>query len=243
VATPEHWQRGDVVILRYPQEDRMVRSYLATAANPVRGVHGWPHLVLGDTDECVAVYMPEGTPLWRWDSDVARFRAARMSVGASVRLFFPGKRYEVSLFYDTGSGLGPAPWVQDYFPDAQPVGRFWGWKVDLAAPFARTRVGIDMIDQVLDIVVRPDRTHYWRDEDEMEQLVRLRIYAAAEEAELREVGREVLRLVEQRATPFDDEWIRWTPPADLVMEERDLPEGWQFLPVPPPHKPYQPDRP
>src|SRR5688572_10315843 len=98
-----HWQPGDVVIVRYPEEDRMTRAYFATAANPTRGVHGWPHLVLSDTDECVAVYMPEGTPLWRWNIDEQRFRAARMSVGASVRLFFPGKRYEVSLFYDTGS--------------------------------------------------------------------------------------------------------------------------------------------
>jgi hypothetical protein len=186
---PERWQRGDVVIVRYPEEDRMTRAYFATAREPVRAVVGWPHIVLSDTDECIAVYMPEGTPLWRWKIEEQRFRAARMSVGASVRLFFPGKRYEVSLFYDTRSGLGRAPWVRAYFGDVPPLGRFHGWKVDIAAPFARTRAGIDMIDEVLDIVVRPDRTHYWRDEDEMAYLIALGIYADAEAEDLRQVGR------------------------------------------------------
>jgi hypothetical protein len=238
---PAHWQRGDVIIVRYPEEDRMSRSYFATATNPTRGVIGWPHLVLSDTDACVAVYMPEGTPLWRWSIDEQRFRAARMSVGASVRLFFPGKRYEVSLFYDTRSGLGRAPWVREYFGEAPPLGQFHGWKVDIASPFARTRVGIDMIDDVLDIVVRPDRTHYWRDEDEMTHLISLGIYTEDEAEDLRQVGREVLDLVGRREPPFDDEWTLWTPPADLVMGERDLPEGWQFLPVSAPYQQYQPD--
>jgi hypothetical protein len=235
---PTHWQYGDVVIVRYPEEDRMTRVYLASTTSPVRSVTGWPHIVLSDTDERVAVYMPEGTPRWRWNVEEQRFRASRLSVGASVRLFFPGKRYEVTMFYDPGSGLGRAPWVQEFFGEAQPQGCFYGWKVDISSPFARTRVGFDMIDEVLDIVVRPNRTYYWRDEDELSQLVQAGFYSEAEAERLCEAGREVIELVEQREPPFDDDWTQWVPPLDLVMTE--APEGWQYLQVPPPYRPYQP---
>ncbi len=92
----------------------MVRCYQVIKGDPVVNVTGWPHVVLEDSDEFVAVYMPEGTKLWRWNILEQRFREQRISQGESVRLFFPGKAYEVSLFYETGSG--PAAHVQGLFP-------------------------------------------------------------------------------------------------------------------------------
>jgi hypothetical protein len=47
----------------------MVRCYQVTTGDPVVNVAWWPHVVLRDSDELVAVYMPEGTKLWRWNAD------------------------------------------------------------------------------------------------------------------------------------------------------------------------------
>jgi hypothetical protein len=193
----KRWRRGDTVVLRYPPEDRMVRSYRASTGDTVVNVAGWPHVVLEDKEDLVAVYLPEGSPFIRWNVAEGRSRPAKMSQGDSVRLFFPGKPYEVSLFYDTGTG--PASWVRYYFPGEQ--GRFYGWKVDITSPFARTE-----------------------------------IYTEADAARLRDIGREVIELIEAAAFPFDDFWPNWQPEPGLVVGE--IPSGWQDVPVPPPYKQY-----
>lgn len=99
-------------------------------------------------------------------------------------------------------------------------------------------MGFDLIDDVLDICVQPDRSYFWQDEEEMVQLVELGIYSRSDSEELREVGREVLDLVSARKPPFDDEWIDWRPTPDLALGE--VPDGWQFLPVPSPYQSYSP---
>ncbi len=228
----QHWRPGDTVILRYPPEDRMARAYLARTGDVVANAMGWPHLVLRDGEELVALYMPEGALLRRWNVEQGQFRPARVSQGESVRLLFPDKRYEVTMFYNTGTG--PAPWVKALFPG--PKGRFYGWKVDLTSPFYRTPAGFDVIDEVLDLVVNPDRSFRWKDEDELRQLTASGVYTDQEALRLRQVAHEVIELIEAARPPFDDEWQEWRPPAGWRLgAER---EGWQFLPVQAPYRPY-----
>ena len=217
------WQRGDTIILRYALYERMTRVYQAARDDPVN-VAGWPHVVVEDAGR-VALYMPEGTPLFRWDVEDKRFRKPRMSQGDSIRLLYPGQCYDVSMFYETGSG--PAPWVRYYFP--QGCGRFYGWKVDLSAPFRRTALGFDVIDEVLDIVVRPDRSYYWKDEDLMARFIDLGIYTPDEARNLRRAGEAVIERIESQQSPFDDEWINWFPTPDLAISE--MPRGWELLPL------------
>jgi hypothetical protein len=220
----KRWNRGDAVILRYGPYERMTRAYEAFRRDPAN-IAGWPYVVIGDTDHETVLYMPEGTGLLRWNIAERRFRQPFISQGDHVRLLYPGKHYDVSIYYDTGTG--PAPWVQRYFPGAR--ARFYGWKIDLASPFRRTALGFDVIDEVLDIVVRPDLTYYWKDEDQMSELVTRGIYSEQEAEVLRDHGREAIRLVQQRESPFDDEWQDWQPDSDLVLE--DVPEGWESLPA------------
>jgi hypothetical protein len=230
--TEKRWRRGDTVVLRYPPEDRMVRSYRATTGDSRLNVYGLPHVVIQDTDELVALFIPEGTQTWRWNVAEGRFREPRVTQGHSVRLLFPGKPFEVSVFYETGSG--PARWVRHYFPDGK--GPFYGWKVDLTSPFGRSAMGFDVIDEVLDIVVTPDRTYRWLDEDEMAHLIELGLYTEDDADEVRDAGRAVIKLIEAGKPPFDDEWVLWRPPQDLMLGP--VPEGWQYLPVPAPYRPF-----
>ena len=104
----------------------------------------------------------------------------------------------------------------------------YGWKVDLVSPCRRTAIGFDVYDEVLDIVVRPDRSYYWNDLDQMEDLLDAGVYSQDQAAALVNAGKEVIALVEAGLSPFDDEWREWTAPAGLQPPE--APEGWQFLP-------------
>jgi hypothetical protein len=218
------WNRVDTVILRYGPYERMMSAYL-TFRNDPANISAWTYVVVRDTEEDVVLYMPEGTPLWRWNIDEQRLREPLITQGDHVRLLYPGRHYDVSIYYDTGSG--PAPWVQSYFPGARQ--RFYGWKIDLASPFRRTSLGFDVIDEVLDIVVRPDRTYYWKDEDQMAELIARGTYTEQEAHEIREHGRAVIELVERAQPPFDDEWPEWEPSPDLVLD--NIPDGWQLLPA------------
>jgi hypothetical protein len=246
MISERRWLRGDVVIVRDPLETRGTRVYETLTGDSTPNLPGRPYVVLEDTLLRVALYQPEGTKAWRWNILEQRFRPTRPTQGDSVRLLYPGKPYTVDLFYDTGSG--PAPWVEYYFlgraPPAYlgpaitgfssarfagPGSRFYGWKVDIVSPFRRTELGFDICDEVLDIVVKFDRAYQWKDEHQMARFVELGIYTQTDADRLRRAGLEVIELVERGASPFDDEWVDWRPPARKFIPE--APDGWQYLPL------------
>ena len=239
------WQRGDAVVIRELLETRCTRAYEELTGDHTPNLPGWPYIVLEDSPDRVALYCPEGTPVWRWNILEARLREPYITAGESVRLLFPGKPYTVTLLFDTGTG--PPPHVRYYFMGGQrmysgaslpswggkpyaPEGRFYGWKVDLISPITRNALGFDVSDAVLDIVVRPDRVYMWKDTDEMAQLVELGIYSQGEADELREAGQEVIHLIEQGLPPFDHEWVDWYAPPEAAFVP-EAPDGWQLLPV------------
>jgi hypothetical protein len=111
-----------------------------------------------------------------------------------------------------------------------PEGRFNGWYVNLEEPAVRwddgDLAGIDMVDQDLDILVRPDRSWQWKDEEEfVERLAFPSHYWVADDAAVRAEGHRVVRLIEAGQFPFDGTWCdfqpdpQWTVPAEL-------PAGW-----------------
>jgi hypothetical protein len=207
-----------------------------TNVNSQPNIAGWPNIALEDTAERLTLFMPEGTPLMRWYKGEAEPRS-RPSIGHSVLVFYPDRRYMVTLWYDGPSGMR-APWVNDYFPGGEPEGRFHGWKVDFQSPYGRLDQGIDMIDEILDLAVRPDRTYSWRDEDEMARMVAAGIYTAAEAQDWRQVGIDAIKEIEQQSEPFSDEWKRWEPPPGIELGP--IPEGWQHWPLAAPYREYQP---
>ena len=52
-------------------------------------------------------------------------------------------------------------------------GAFEHWYVNFEEPLRRTPVGFDTFDQKLDLIVMPDGTYRWKDEDELEQAAAL----------------------------------------------------------------------
>lgn len=242
----KRWEPGDVVIVRDRLETRGTRAYEALTGDTLPNLPGWPYIVLEDTPEKVVLYLPEGTKLWRWNIVEQRLREPRVTQGDSVRFMFEDRTYAVDLFFETGTG--PAPWVKYLLMGEPPPSyaapiitrpanaelpsantRFYGWKVDLVSPFRRTALGFDVADEVLDIVVWPDRSYRWKDEDQMERLVSLDVYSEAEVRMLRQGAEEVIGLIESGRAPFDAFWPLWRPPAQVVIPV--APEGWQYMPL------------
>jgi hypothetical protein len=77
---------------------------------------------------------------------------------------------------------------------------------------------------MLDVLVDPDRTWRWKDEDELQTFVDRGVFDAATAERAREEGRRVAAQAERNEPPFSDPWIEWRP--DPAWEIPVLRDGW-----------------
>jgi len=144
----------------------------------------------------------------------------------------------VTLEYTLQEGAWQGPGILLFFPPGEDhsvwffrtdEGFFTGWYVNLEERHRRWQddavAGIDVVDQDLDIVVAPDRTWEWKDEDEFaERLAIPQHYWVADEAAVRAQGRRVLKQIEAGEFPFDGTWTDFRPDPSWPLP--DLPAGW-----------------
>lgn len=115
-----------------------------------------------------------------------------------------------------------------FFRDAE--GDFTNWYVNLEERAIRwddgALAGVDVVDQDLDVVVAPDRTWQWKDEDEFaERLALPEHYWVPDPDAVWAEGRRVIKEIEAGRFPFDGTWTDFRPdPAWPVPLE--LPPGW-----------------
>lgn len=105
-----------------------------------------------------------------------------------------------------------------------------GWYVNLEAPPARwcdgNLSGVDTFDHALDLVVSPDRTWRWKDQDEFLERVGHPAYWTAEQAEqIRAEGERVAADVEAGVFPFDGSWSDFRPDPAWPIPTLP-PTGW-----------------
>jgi hypothetical protein len=202
------WQRGDTVMLR-----------------DVGNFSGilWcrPHVVVEDRDDLLALYEPEGAMIHRWRMAERTFGPPAPVRMDFLRLMFPGKAYAVLLVFDAGTGA--PPWYAPFFDGTE---RFRGWKVNLESPFRRTELGFDTTDEFLDIIVRPDRSWYWKDEEHVLPWLERGAYSPADVEQIRSAGREAEALISAGAFPFDETLVDWRP--DGLGMPLEIP-GWHEL--------------
>ena len=99
---------------------------------------------------------------------------------------------------------------------------FAGWYVNLQEPLRRSPLGFETDDLVLDIRIQPDRSWAWKDEDELEEAVRLGRFTEDEAQAIRAEGERVL---EER--PWPTGWEDWRPGPGWPLPR--LPEGWDVV--------------
>jgi hypothetical protein len=87
--------------------------------------------------------------------------------------------------------------------------------------------GVDIVDQDLDILVRPDGSWVWKDEEEfVERLAFPDHYWVHDEAAVRAEGERLIKKIEAGEFPFDGSYLDFQPdPAWTVPAA--VPPGWE----------------
>jgi hypothetical protein len=194
----KHWRPGDRIVRR---ELCLGRPWLGQAA-----------IVVADADDLLALYIAGDSELAYPDGD------------------WPGGRHPWHG-KDRWRGHGV---LQLQRPDeAHAVWLFWQgperslrcWYVNLQAPFRRTAAGIDTEDHELDIVIEPDGAWRFKDDEWLDEWVRLGRWTEAEVAAIRAEGARVAADLEAGRRWWDEDWAGWRPDPEWCGG--DLPTGWE----------------
>ncbi|HEY2794776.1 MAG TPA: DUF402 domain-containing protein [Micromonosporaceae bacterium] len=129
--------------------------------------------------------------------------------GGALVLTPPAAPYSVLWFFDNDA-------------------KFTGWYVNLEAPAHRWWGGLDIHDKALDVLVAPDRTWHWKDEDEFAaQTGHPFFWDEIEAAQIRRAGLAAVERVEAGDYPFDGTWCDFTP--DPAWGPTELPWWWDAV--------------
>lgn len=168
-----------------------------------------PVTVVEDTADRIAHYLAPGT----------RFLRRVMPDGLPVPRVVP-----LDELQEAGSRLVPAVWRGSHRLVVTRPGAahavymkwdeswtFGGWYVNLQEPLKRTPSGFSTRDLFLDLVVNPDLTWRWKDEDELDLAVTRGRVTADEATAIRAEGERMVAEIEARRFPFDGSLIEWRP--------------------------------
>ncbi len=205
--TAIRWRQGDIVVMR----------------GVLKGKLWWacPSYVVQDSPDLLARYWPAGTPTRSpitrpTVEDALNNRIALIDRNWTehdvLSLNIPGSAHSIDLMWVTGTC------------------ELRCWYVHLQEVMRRTSIGIDTMDQILDIVINPNRNSwYWKDEDEFQQAEACGLYTPEKIASIWEEGERVLAMMEANLPPFCDGWEDWTPPEKWTIPQ--FPEGWENVPL------------
>ena len=158
--------------------------------------------VVEETDELLALWIPAGSPAKvpagglripgdDWELEDTAPKAEQLCVARR------GRAHSIYLF-----------WSRDRVLDH--------WYVNFEQPLRRTPLGVDTFDEKLDLIVRPDGSYIWKDEDELEQAAALGLLDPDE------VRAEAQRVLDE--WPFPTGWEDWRPDPSWPVPQ--LPPGW-----------------
>jgi hypothetical protein len=200
------WRPGDIIVLRGIQKNKL------WWANPA--------YLVNDSSQLIAFYWPAGTPT---RSPLSRPTVRdelenRIALGERLwtdndvlSLTIPGAGFSIEVMWHAGTT------------------QLRCWYVHLQEPLRRTRIGFDTMDQMLDIVISPDRSHwYWKDENEFAEAETIGLYSAEKTRTIRAEGEKVIHMLRDNASPFCDGWEKWQPPPGWTIPA--FPPGWEDYP-------------
>ncbi|HEY0697882.1 MAG TPA: DUF402 domain-containing protein [Micromonospora sp.] len=204
--------------------------------NVRRGRIGWvrPARVVSDDERGLLVWIARDSVVaHEVSADGRGMRAMPFSewIATTYRLDI-GRWNGPSLLTFLPTGAAHSVW---WFRDAED--RFANWYVNLEEPGVRwddgDLAGVDVVDQDLDVVVRPDLSWVWKDEEEfVERLAFPEHYWVPDEAAVRAEGERVVKLIEAGEFPFDGTWCDFVPDPTWTAPT-ELPAGWDRPPVRP----------
>jgi hypothetical protein len=103
-------------------------------------------------------------------------------------------------------------------------GAWTSWYVNLEEPMRPSPFGFDYLDHKLDLLLYPDGTHRWKDEDHLQEAVAMGNLSDGEAEQVRAAGEQVLTRFLAGWRPYE-EWRTWRP--DPSWGVPSLPQGWR----------------
>jgi hypothetical protein len=173
----------------------------------------FPHRVAGEWNGRTALYCGPGNQgkamrrgpdgyLKRWKTDAPPYDTEWEQTHV-LRFEGAGTRHSVEIYWTT-------EWEH------------LGWYLNLQTPTTFKGRFVDTTDQALDVVVSPEGTWQWKDEDELEEAVELGIWTTEEADEIRAEGERAIA-----AQPWPTGWEDWRPPAG--WGPLGLPRDWHVV--------------
>lgn len=195
-----------------PTEPGFFRPAQTVVRRNYRGPHvSWAQAttVVGDDDRGLMLWLPVGADFeFRLGPDGTMLRTGTVEDFGAAPLIRRSWR-ENSLLMWHPAGQAHSVWW--FFRG----GRFSYWYINLESPFTRGPDCIANVDHHLDVVVSPDRSWEWKDEQDLDEVIGLPGFWTAEEAaRIREEGRRVVAVAETGAFPFDGSWCDFRPDPD-----------------------------
>jgi len=104
---------------------------------------------------------------------------------------------------------------------------FLCYYINFQLPFQRSHCGVDTLDLDLDLIINPDFSYEWKDEDDYQKAIDNGVIIPEWTREIDVAKTEVLAKLEKRQYPYDGSWLNWWPDPDWLPPK--LPENWDKI--------------
>ncbi|HLL67099.1 MAG TPA: DUF402 domain-containing protein [Micromonosporaceae bacterium] len=207
------WEPGRLVVQRSFQRDLISLVKLCrVVSDDERGLLLWLERGSAMLDRrAVDGRGLRAMPFAEWLRTPTRLHATTWRGSGILKLIRPGQAHSVWWFFGD-------------------PGVFTGWYVNLEEPAVRWShagvLGVDYVDQDLDVLVSPAGEWRWKDEDEFtERLAYPEGYWVSSASAVWDEGKRVIALAEAGEFPFDGSWCDFQPDPGWTVPT-ELPAGW-----------------
>ena len=205
------WRSGDVIVWRGVFRNRV---WHAQAVIVVKDTPEEMYVTLLPGTECVA---PEGyldgkdstKRRWSFKDKDWRLENYAWHTNRLLILLEPDRYYSTMYFWHDESND-----LLCYY-------------INFQLPFQRSHCGIDTLDLDLDLVIYPDFSFKWKDEDDYQKAIDHDVITPGWTQEIEIAKKEIFNKFQKRQYPFDGSWLNWMPDPDWLPPK--LPENWDKI--------------
>jgi protein associated with RNAse G/E len=104
---------------------------------------------------------------------------------------------------------------------------FLCYYINFQLPFQRSHNAVDTLDLDLDLIIYPDFTYKWKDEEDYQKATAHGIITQEWIQGIEAAKSEILEKLDKREHPFDGSWLSWMP--DPNWSAPILPENWDKI--------------
>ena len=99
--------------------------------------------------------------------------------------------------------------------------------INFQLPFQRSHCGIDTLDLDLDLIINPDFSFRWKDEDDYQKAIDHEVIMPEWTQEIEIAKKEIFNKLEKRQYPYDGSWLNWMPDPHWLPPK--LPKNWDKI--------------